>query len=120
LKHGLSLPLERDASLRAEIEAQTIELARRLGQPRELVRPLVRQHVELARIMDARDDLIARHKSRLVEGDYAFDDGLRLAVALTQALPELTILDRYDRRARSALIKMVLRLKPVESDPETE
>lgn len=105
------MPIDRDDSLRREVDTQTTELARLLGQPREFVRSLAQQEIEALRVAAMRSDVLNRYMEPNTEtGDFPLDDKRRTNRAAAETLVKLMALERYERRALSTLRRMLRKL----------
>jgi hypothetical protein len=107
--------VDRDDSLRWELETETTELARLLGQPRELVRALAKQQIGMMRVTDAHVELLNRHMERNIESDDFTFDKTHTVKGAVEGFSGLMRLERYERRALSALRKLLLSLEKDES-----
>jgi len=106
LKHGLRVPLEADPSLNEQLDTLTNDLARLLSKPREAVRCVAQQQIEIMRIQQTRAAIINRYLQQRLDQDVHISADT-VAMATAEALPEIVRLDRYEQRALSKLVKQL-------------
>jgi hypothetical protein len=96
-KHGLSIAVTRDKARSRRIEVLARKLAQsEAGHLLAQARVAAEAEVELGRVRAAFEAVLAH-----AAGSSGRGEGAEGAAALTQALPELEKLDRYERRALS-------------------
>lgn len=106
IRHGLAAPVTRDPAVAHDIEVLSNALAGKAASSlelREMVRRFIDAQMDLNRIWQARDNVVAATLSdakstlqRSVNERARLDLALRLQVA-----KQLAVLDRYERRAIS-------------------
>jgi hypothetical protein len=116
LKHGLSVPLDRDASSSKQVEVLTTELMELISKPREFIRSIAEQQLEVARIRQVRIGMIELEETG--EDLNGLSAEARVTMATAAALSEIAVLGRYERRAVSKFNK-TLRLLESLKDVET-
>jgi hypothetical protein len=95
LRHGLSIPLNRDERAVREIEALARELAKSAGPEKlDLARVAAEAELELARARAACEAVLPRASS--LRGAVRVEEEI---ATVTRPLPQLEKLDRYERRA---------------------
>jgi hypothetical protein len=111
-RHGLAIPLTRDPATSAEIEPIAAAFAGPSPSPYRLeqARIAAEAELELRRVRAYRKSLLDRNAVKLAADRAEHDadprlapelEGERVAIAVAVALPELEVLERYERRARS-------------------